>query len=287
MKFFCVTPCLNAEKYIAETMLSVLSQGMFMHSQHSLYFNIRDGGSSDNTLQIIKQISDDFSNRTNIEINYHSELDSGMYDALAKGFENGPQCDIYSYINAGDYYSPQAFEVVAGIFVNDQVQFLTGLNVWYNDQSQVIDVRLPFDYNKNLLLKGFYGTVLNFVQQESTFWGRDVHQSIRYESLRKFRYAGDFYLWKTFIAIAPLYIVSSWLGGFRVHEGQLTDRFIEEYTKEMDSLAQRATPIDYLIAYIHKVIELLPRRIKKRFITRTFEFDHVQQRYCLLNERSK
>ena len=77
MKFQCVTPCLNVEKSIEETMRSVLTQSVFDKKNFSLRYVIADGGSVDGTVKIIEQITDEFSNKKNIRISYFSEHDSG------------------------------------------------------------------------------------------------------------------------------------------------------------------------------------------------------------------
>ena len=149
MRYSCVTPCLNSEKYIEETMLSVLTQSVFQTQEFSLYYVVQDGGSSDGTIEIVQRLIERYSDRDNIEVRVVSERDSGMYDAVAKGFERGVDSDVYSYINAGDFYAPQAFSIVAELFAGNSVRFLTGLNVVYNEKSQMVGCDLPFEYNKN------------------------------------------------------------------------------------------------------------------------------------------
>ena len=231
---------------------------------------------------------DRFSGNKNIQINYYSENDSGMYDALAKGFESERDTsDIYSYINAGDYYSQYAFEIVAEIFDHNHVHFITGINCWYNEKSHLIHFSFPFSYNKNLLLKGYYGTVLPHIQQESTFWGCKVHKKIDLNKLRECRLAGDYYLWKTFIKDTPLYIVSACLGGFKYHKGQLSSKFADEYKEEIASIAITPAPLDYLIAYVYKIMNNVPVAIKKKLSSHTFEYDNGHQVYKLTKHPSR
>ena len=279
MKYFCVTPCLNAEKYIEETMLSVLRQTIFRRKDCSLCYVIRDGGSSDRTGEIVKQVVTKFIDHKNIKIVYLSEEDSGMYDALAKGFKNDVDSDVYSYINAGDYYSPYAFEIVFEIFSEYEVYFLTGINTVYNSKSHLVNFFLPFEYNKYFLLKGLYGTVFPFVQQESTFWHRTVHEKLNLNKLKDFKYAGDYYLWSEFINDTPLYIVSAWLGGFKRHKQQLSSVYLGEYKTEIRKITSTPSRIDYLLAYIYKLLNYLPNGIKKKLSQHMFYFDHSQQKY--------
>lgn len=283
MKFYCVTPCLNAEKYIEETIHSVLTQSVFEKAEFSLSYLIADGGSVDDTVNIIQRIISQFSHKKNIQISYFSKDDSGMYDALANGFEAEiNSSDIYSYLNAGDYYSKHAFEIVSDIFnKNNDVHFLTGLNSWYNENSHLINFSLPLSYDKNLMHKGLYGKVLPFVQQESTFWDKQLHNEINFDEFRALKLAGDYYLWKIFIQDSPLYIVSAWLGGFKIHSGQLSSTLNEEYHKEVENLAVKPSIFDYIIAYTHKLIWYAPNKIKKRLSNHIFEYDHVCHEYRL------
>lgn len=284
MRFFCVTPCLNAETYIEVTLRSVVEQTAFRTSNHDLIYVIQDGGSTDQTVVIARSIIAEYaaveSSCLNIQLN--SASDTGMYDAIRRGFVAGPEADIYSYINAGDYYSSHAFDVVAEIFSAPFVHLLTGLEVAYNEAGHLIEAKLPQEYRRRLMLSGLYGSVLPFVQQESTFWDCCLHQQIDFARFGQQRFAGDFYLWRTFMETTPLYIVSAWLGGFRVHEGQLSDRFMAQYLQEVAALAQKPGLLDYGLAYWDRYAKYLPERIKRRFKRQTFEYDHRRKKYGLI-----
>ena len=282
MKFCVVTPCLNAEKYIEQTLLSVLSQTILKDKSHSLTYIIKDGGSSDKSLEIIENIADAHSNISNVHISYTSQSDKGMYDAIVTGFMQAESCDIYSYINADDYYSQYAFEVISEIFTaNNDVHFITGRNTWYNDKGHLVKSLLPYKYKKSLLDKGLYGNYLPFVQQESIFWDSLAHKNIDLIKLSHFKYAGDFYIWKAIIQDYTLYIVNTWIGGFRINKDQLSSRFIGEYREEMGLITSPLSLRDYVPAYVHKIIWRLPDKIKKRLSEYIFEYSYDEQAYRL------
>lgn len=260
-------------------MLSVLTQTAFQNQNFSLLYNVVDGGSADKTVEIVERVIAKYVDVKNLQINFISEKDTGMYDALAKGFAIEACGDVYSYINAGDYYSKYAFDIVSDIFIKNKVHFLTGLNALYNEESHLINLVMPFCYNKKLLIKGFYGKVLPFIQQESTFWSHKLHCEINFEELKKLKLAGDYFLWKTFIEIENLYIVSAWLGGFKIHHGQLSSRCVYEYRKEQDAISIKPTLLDYIFAYIHKFVWLSPDFVKKRLCNDIFEYDHERHEY--------
>ncbi len=285
MKFYCLTPCLNAKKFIGETMLSVLNQKVFENENCVLNYTICDGKSTDGTIDVIEQLITDFALKKNIKVNYISKPDNTMYDALVTGFKSEQgSSDVYCYINAGDYYSPYAFEIVADIFSNNkQVHFLTGMNTAYNEKGHITNCYKPFFYNQNLLLKGFYGKVLPFVQQESTFWDSSVHKLIDYDKLKTFKVAGDYFLWQTFIRQTPLYIAKAWLSGFRIHYNQLSKKDYQIMATEMKNTALKPNVLDYLLAYGYKIADYLPEIIKQKLAKKVFIYNHYIKQYQLSN----
>jgi glycosyltransferase involved in cell wall biosynthesis len=279
VKFCCVTPCYNAETHIEQTMVSVLSQSVFKDRSNQLFYIIKDGCSTDSTVAKVKKIALVYSKCPNITIEVISEIDNGMYDAISTSFQNLPQGDVYSYINAGDYYSLFAFEIVTEIFTMNDVHFLTGLNCVYNEKNHLLSCLLPYKYKKSLLLAGCYGTILPHVQQESTFWTSKLHGTIDLDRLKKTKLAGDYFLWKTFIIYEQLYIVSAQLGGFKIHNGQLTENSHAEYKDEVRKLAEPGSVVIFLTALIYKIYWLLPNKLKKRLSKHIFEYDHLDKIY--------
>jgi glycosyltransferase involved in cell wall biosynthesis len=259
MKFSIITPCFNAEKYIKETMVSVLSQTAVLEGKVGLEYILFDGGSDDNTLKIINSFS---SKKNNITIKVFSEKDNGMYDALSKGLKISTG-DIQAYINAGDLYNLNAFALVNEIFSNNSgANWLTGSKFIYNDKSIIIKHTVPYNYKKNLIQAGVYGRFLPFIQQESTFWRSKLNNYINHEKLKALKLAGDYFLWVTFSEHAKLEIIQSHLGGFKIHPGQLSSTINNlgmNYIKEMSTFVKKIS-----IKIIFDIIkEIIPWTILK------------------------
>ncbi|MBP9134886.1 MAG: glycosyltransferase [Saprospiraceae bacterium] len=266
-KFSVITACFNSEKYIEETIQSIIQQKAVSQKRVQLEYILCDGGSTDNTLSIIRKYADEHN------LIVISERDSGMYDALTKGIEKITG-DVCSYLNAGDLYSNTAFDVVLDIMENNPVSWLTGINTFYNEQSQIIAFEIPFKYRTSFIKSGIYGTVLPFIQQESTFWRSELNSTVDLERLRTFKLAGDYYLWSCFTNQSQLYIVQSHLGGFKTHHGQLSGN-IKSYIKEMNAIA---SPNFFLkiCAYIDSIVWRLPARVKKALNKKGFfKYDNV------------
>jgi len=94
-----ITVCLNSEKTIEETILSVVKQ-----TYSNIEYIIIDGGSQDKTIEIIKKYQEKIST-------FVSEKDDGLYFAFNKGmkFVNGK---MFGYVNADDILTPHAIDTL-------------------------------------------------------------------------------------------------------------------------------------------------------------------------------
>src|SRR4030065_2345575 len=113
MKFSIISPCLNRSRYLNSTIESVLTQeGAF-----EIEYIIQDGGSGPDLINMLKKWDDDIKNGNfkprcnNITFKWFSAKDTGMYDAINRGFSraNG---DVMAWINTDDLYHPRAFTAV-------------------------------------------------------------------------------------------------------------------------------------------------------------------------------
>lgn len=266
-----VTPCFNARVLIGDTVASVLGQRAVLSGRVGLEYLICDGGSTDGTVELVRAPGSPL-------IKVVSEPDAGMYDALAKGL-SAATGDVVAYLNAGDYYHPHAFDVIADIFDRPAVSWLTGYNTFYNEHGAVMDVTLPFRYRAALFECGAYGRFLPFVQQESTFWRRELLDLLDLRALAQLRYAGDSYLWTAFSRRATLHVVQAALGGFRFHAGQISENR-RAYRAEVRSFTRRPGVFDLALAGFDRLAWYLPPLAKKYLNDGAlFQYDHKAGRW--------
>jgi len=239
-KVSIVTSVFNGAKYLEETILSVINQ-----SYKNIEYIIIDGGSTDGSVDIIKK----YENKLAYWI---SEPDNGMYEGIQKGLQQVTG-EICAYINSDDLYFPIAVETVVNVMTNhDEVKFLKGLDVIYNEKSFIVDVNIPYFPNRNAISKYIFGAI----QQESTFWKSELNKSIDWEKFITFRLAGDHYLWYCFSRVTDLYIVNSCIGGFRHHKGQLsTDK--KRYIAELKTFIQKKTVLDLFGEFYWRILKRL------------------------------
>lgn len=253
MKISIITPCLNAEAYIEETVRSVLEQRAVTTDRVELEYLVMDGASTDGTLEILEQFGS--------ALTICSDPDRGLYDALGKGLQRVTG-EVTAYLNAGDYYHKSALDIVVDIFEAGSVQWLTGYNAIYGDKSYLIDITLPLIYRKRLFECGMYGRILPFVQQESTFWLTKLHELINFPRLASFKYAGDYFLWHSFSRKCDLKIVKAYLGGFRLHPQQLSANK-GAYDAEVRTFTRRPNPVDRALSRLDWVFWRVPYGLRK------------------------
>ncbi|WP_421247251.1 glycosyltransferase family 2 protein [Aeromonas jandaei] len=91
MKVSIITVCYNSEKTIEDTIRSVAGQ-----TYKDIEYIIVDGGSTDQTNEIVKKYSD-------IVSVHVSETDNGLYDAMNKGIKLATG-DVVGILNSDDFF---------------------------------------------------------------------------------------------------------------------------------------------------------------------------------------
>jgi FkbM family methyltransferase len=227
MKYFSkisiVTPNYNGGDFLEETIKSVVNQ-----NYPNLEYIIIDGGSTDNSIEIIKKYEKHLSY-------WVSEKDSGMYDALQKGFEKATG-EILAWINSDDMYHSKSLFTVNKIFSDiPNVKWLTGLNTYYNEEGITFTTRKSFNHSRftQILFPNKY------IQQESTFWTKKLWKEAGGYIDKSLKYAGDFELWMRFNRYSQIYITDALIGGFRIRNNQLSQQFKPIYEKECKKVIEK------------------------------------------------
>jgi len=117
MKFSIITPSYNQGAFLAETIESVISQA----GDFSIDYIIVDGGSDDNSVDIIKRYEALLQHGEwpvrclGISYRWVSERDRGQTDALLKGFRLA-RGEVFAWLNSDDTYLPVALQAAAAFF---------------------------------------------------------------------------------------------------------------------------------------------------------------------------
>lgn len=97
-KFTVITICLNAERDIEKTILSVLHQ-----SSTDFEYIVKDGQSTDQTVAIAESFAPAFAKR-GISYSVLSQKDAGIYDAMNQAIQQS-QGEWLLFMNAGDRFA--------------------------------------------------------------------------------------------------------------------------------------------------------------------------------------
>ncbi len=224
LKISIITPCYNIEKYIRQTIESVLNQGY-----QNLEYIIVDGGSTDNTPGIIS----DYKDRISVLI---SEKDKGQYHAINKGLSLATG-DIIGWLNADDIYFPWTFETVNRIFQDQQISWISGMPAFLDSQGLVTNIynEVSAKPSKYISHGWFRSGAFGYLQQESMFWRRNVIETCG-KLNTDLRLASDYELWTRFSERFELYSVALPLAAFRKRTNNNSIICRDDYEKEVSEI---------------------------------------------------
>lgn len=230
-KISIVTPNRNGGEYLEQTILSVLNQ-----NYPNLEYIIIDGGSTDNSLEIIRKYEDKLAF-------WVSEPDKSLYDGIQKGFEKSTG-EVMAWLNSDDMYHPGALFTVAEIFASFQeVDWLMGKPSTFDEYGRVVfcgDLKRWSKYD-------FYLYDYDWVQQESVFWRRKLWVEAGGKVETELKLAGDLELWLRFFRHAKIFVTEALIGGYRARsKNQFSLEQFEKYAEEADKVlkAEKISPDD-------------------------------------------
>lgn len=212
-----VTPSLNQGKFIREAIRSVLDQ-----NYPALEYIVVDGGSTDGSVEIIKE----YSHRLKFWV---SEPDRGHGPALNKGFAKTTG-EIMSWLNSDDKYLPWTFEVVSEVFASfPEVNWIVGTNAGWDDKGRLTGAQCVYKNVYDFLL-GNYA----WIQQESVFWRRSLWERVGGAINEDYQFMVDGELWCRFFLHDKLYAVDSIISGYRRHGDNRAAKYQQECIAEMN-----------------------------------------------------
>lgn len=251
MRISVITVCLNAGSHIEQALSSVASQ-----SWHNVEHIVVDGGSTDNTLSLIRNAA---------ELNPHLRLisgqDTGISDAMNKGLAMTTG-DVVAFLHADDYYpDKRVLEMVAVIFSEKpELAWLTGGMHHVDTQGGIIRTFPVRRWSYCRLLRG------NIIFHPATFARRQrLLDAGGFDT--GLRYAMDYDLWLRLGKTSAPYLLDQPLACFRVHPGsrsvlQIDEAFREEFTVRCHYLASK--PIQKILHRIYFGLKFFPNRLSVR-----------------------
>ena len=218
--FSIVTPVKNGEKFIEQTIKSIVNQ-----SFKNFEYIVVDGNSTGRTKIILNK----YKNKINHII---SKRDKGMYHAIRTGFEFS-KGKYFLWVNSDDFLANR--NVLRDVFnylrrTNDQ--WITGRTSFLTERSNKIRSYIPLYYPRFIINKGWaHNCMWGFIQQESTIFSKKIYKQVRGVDVSN-KVASDYYLWKKFSKVCPLKSINIDIGVQRKWKGQM-QKDLNLYYKEM------------------------------------------------------
>ncbi len=277
-KISIVTPSYNQGQYIEQTILSLINQ-----NYPNLEYIIIDGGSTDNTIDVIKK----YENKIAYWV---SEKDAGQSDALNKGLA---KCtgDIFNWINSDDYLETGSLFKIANYFTNNvNTELLCGqCNCFDNDSGETV-----FTHRTEL-----------FECVEKTIVEQRINQPASFYKLKTLRKVGavnaqlhyvmDLELWFRYLTQfgqKNILLVNDLLAHFRLHTDsktvQVQPKFREEEKRLWHQLLQSLKVNKAILGffeveqkYNHQIIwntNAVNKTILTRLICEKYFFDFYKKK---------
>ncbi len=185
-----------------------------------------DGGSTDNSVEIIKRYADRLAY-------WQTKPDRGQADAIAKGFEMASGA-ILGWLNSDDLLLPGCLSTVANMFPQDgKTVALAGRCIIIGPFGEALKVNLPIQRTWAKML--LYGHGL---PQMATFWTRDAYELAGGLDI-SLRFCFDADLFVRLRRIGEIAVSTDYLSAFRLHPNSKTSTMQDILQMEMQLIRER------------------------------------------------
>lgn len=255
---YVLTPSRNAVETIDDTILSVVTQlGDF-----SIRYHVQDGQSTDGTLEKLEswQICLDnpenpYIRCRNVVFTYASEPDTGMYNAIKRGFscmEIPPQA-FMTWINADDVLIQTACALILDASKECPDLDWVGGSVAAFQETNHLYFYAPIGFPREIIQSGACdGSNWQFIQQEGCFFRKKLWTVVGGLD-DSFQFAGDWDLWRRMSQHSEFVQFQCPLGIFRKRPGQISSLdHGRSYTAEIDKTISFSTRKAALAALVEK-----------------------------------
>ena len=241
-----ITPSLNQGDFIGRTIDSVLNQN------RPLFYDVRDGGSTDNTLSILQKYTK--------ELSLHVQKDTGQAQAINRGIQ-GTNSDIIGWLNSDDTYLPNVLSMILQYF-NDHpdVDVIYGRGVFIDADDQILRPYLTRPHKESFLYQSCY------ICQPAFFFRRrlvDQHGLLN----EQLHYCMDYEYWlRLSMAGAKFHYLPKVLATYRLHDATKTMAQGQALRNEaMQMLKQKLgyVPGGWFLAYAVGQLQAEQRNLKQ------------------------
>jgi glycosyltransferase involved in cell wall biosynthesis len=243
MKVTLITVTLNSEKYLEESILSVIGQ-----DHKDIEHIIIDGKSTDGTLAIIEKYKDHIAQ-------WVSEKDYSMYDAINKGMKMATG-EIIGTLNSDDMLaSTDVIRKIAETFEAKKVNAVYGDLLYVNqeDITQVLRKWKGGEFNRNKFRIGWMPAHPTFYFKRSLletcgYYETHFFSAADYEFMTRY-----LYFHKVEAAYLPKLVVKMRSGG--MSNGSITRR-LRANRRDYLAMKKNKVPMPLVVSFLKPMIKL-------------------------------
>jgi glycosyltransferase involved in cell wall biosynthesis len=194
-----ITPSYNQGQFIKRTIESVLSQ-----NYTNIEYIVIDGGSTDDTINILKSYND--------KISWISEPDKGQSDALNKGLAMA-KGQIIGWLNSDDLYLPGAINTAVSVLTkNPEFELVYGKGYIIDKEDNITGSCVnTAPYKPNILSEGC------IICQPAAFFTKSLVDKVGGIN-PELHYCMDYDLWIRMSKNTKFWYLSDYLASFRLYE---------------------------------------------------------------------
>lgn len=242
MRISVVTPVRNGEKFIRQTVESVINQ----RGNFELEYIVCDGQSTDKTLDILAEYSG--------RIAVISKKDNSPQEAINNGMDIASG-EIKCWLNADDVFLPGTLDKVVNAFRSAKSKD------WLYGRCSIIDehnneIRKPITLYKNLIGFFYSRNMLlceNYINQPATFWRTGLWKKAMPLS-PKYKAAWDYELWLKMARESKAIHLREKLSLFRRHSDSISEKhFVQQFSEEYEIAASYG---NFLHRVFHKLNQI-------------------------------
>lgn len=241
-----ITPSFNQAAFFPRAVRGILGQ----RGDFSLRWIVVDGGSTDQTVEILRSINDP-------RLRWTSEPDRGQCHAINKGMaaalDDG--ADILAWLNSDDLYHDGALAAVVDAFrANPAARWLAGRCRIIDENDR--EIRLAVTRYKNRILRRYTRRRLlrqNLISQPAAFWRADLWRDTGGRVDESLHWCMDYDLWLRFGRLADPLILDRTLADFRLHAHSKSGQVSRRQFDEQYAVARRHLGGDRLSGLIHRL----------------------------------
>lgn len=230
-KITIVTPSYNQGQFLEETIQSVLGQ-----CYPNLEYIVMDGGSTDNSVEIIKKYEKHLAY-------WVSEKDGGQSAAINTGFGRATG-DILGWLNSDDMYLPGALSFIAGCLDTQKPEIVFGNCIHLRENTVAL-------YGSDAVRAAAEGslTMHDYIIQPSSFWTGKAWETVgRLDDSLHYSFDWEWFL-RAEQAGIPFTAVNKYLSVYRLHEAHKTGSGAGKRQTELAEIYKRYAGLETQALY--------------------------------------